>query len=143
MTNLRLRPTSLVSIALVTLTTLACGRSTASTTTEPGSMTLAVQNSSEFQVNVFAVPSLPSARIRLGTVSALSSGRLTLPQSALGAGGALKVMVDPVGSTTQWTSQTVNVSADLRPCLRVQSDASGDLGRSMLITGPGDNAGCM
>jgi hypothetical protein len=133
-----------LALALVAMTAIACSSRTAATTSaEPGSVRLAVQNSSDFQVNVFAVPSLPSARIRLGTVSPLSSGQLEIPSSALAPGGALKVMVDPVGATTQWTSQTINVSADLRPCLRVMADASGDLSRSTLVSQVGGTAGCM
>jgi hypothetical protein len=131
-------------MALVAVATMACSSRTPATTSgEPGTLRLAVQNSSDFQVNVFAVPSLPSARIRIGTVGPLSSSQLTLPANALAPGGALKVMVDPVGSTTQWTSQTINVSADLRPCLRVIADASGDLGRSTLVTQVAGASGCM
>jgi hypothetical protein len=105
-------------------------------------MMLSVQNSSEFQVNVFAVPTIPTARIRLGSVAPLSNGQLSLPETALGPGGALKVMVDPVGSTGEWISSSVTVSADTRPCLRVQSDATGDLARSMLTTSIGTGVAC-
>ena len=105
-------------------------------------MRLAVQNSSEFPVNVFAMPSLPSARIRLGSISALSSGQLSLPQSAIGPGGTLKVVVDAIGSNTNWVSPSITVSSDTRPCLRVQSDASGDLGRSTLYPQISGGSGC-
>ena len=124
-----------LAAALLVVTALGCSRSTSETTTaaDPSSsMRLAVQNSSDFQVNVFAMPSLPSARIRLGSVGPLSSDQLTVPQSAIGPGNTLKVVVDPVGSTTDWVSPSITVSSDTRPCLRVQADAAGDLGRSTL-----------
>jgi hypothetical protein len=103
---------------------------------------LSVQNRSEFQVNVFAVPSAPSARIRLGSVGPLGTQTLELPTTAIAIDGALKVMVEPIGSTSVWTSPIVTVSADTRPCLRVQSDATGNLGLSTLYTQVGDGSAC-
>jgi hypothetical protein len=103
---------------------------------------LSVQNRSEFQVNVFAVPSAPSARIRLGSVAPLGTQSLALPNIALAVDGALRVMVEPIGSTSVWTSPMVTVSSDTRPCLRVQSDATGNLGLSTLTTQIGDGSAC-
>jgi hypothetical protein len=105
-------------------------------------MLLAVKNSSDFQVNVFAVPSMPAARIRLGSVGPLSDGQLKLPQSALAAGGVLRVMVDPIGSTTEWISPTVNVASGSHACLRVMADFDGSLQRSTLVTALGDGTDC-
>lgn len=136
------RPRHLAGMALLVAVTLGCQSRTPQSESSPASMLLSVQNSSEFQVNVFAVPSAPSSRVRLGSVAPLSNGQLSLPQNALGAGGALKVMVDPVGSTSEWISSTVTVSAETRPCLRVQTDAMGDLARSTLTTHVGDGTAC-
>ena len=134
----------LAAVGLLVLASVGCSKATPETETAagPATMRLAVQNSSEFPVNVFAMPSLPSARIRLGSVSALSSGQLSLPQSAIGPGGTLKVVVDAIGSNTNWVSPSITVSSDTRPCLRVQSDASGDLGRSTLYPQISGGSGC-
>jgi hypothetical protein len=133
MTIPTLRPRHLVSAAFLSVVVLGC-RGRTSSSPSPETLSLSVQNSSEFQVNVYAVPSLPSARIRLGSVGPLGSGQLELPQMALGAGGELKVMVDPIGSTNQWVSPTIVLSDDTRPCLRLQADADGSLQRSTLYT---------
>jgi hypothetical protein len=129
----------LVSMAVLAVSALGCR---ARTSPDPESTMLSVQNRSEFQVNDFAVPSAPSARIRLGSVGPLGTQTLELPTTAIAVDGALKVMVEPIGSTSVWTSPIVTVSADTRPCLRVQSDATGNLGLSTLYTQVGDGTAC-
>jgi hypothetical protein len=129
----------LVGMVLLLAVVFGCR---ARTLPQPDSMTLSVDNRSEFQVNVFAVPSVPSARIRLGSVGPLSTGRLALPERAIGPGGALTLMADPIGSTSQWTSNSVTVSADTRPCLRLQANAFGDLSQSSLSTQLGSGSTC-
>jgi hypothetical protein len=129
----------LAGLTLITVAAFACR---SRTSPQPESMMLSVDNRSSFQVNVFAVPSLPSARIRLGSVGPLSSGRLTLSETALGPGGELKVMVDPIGSTKQWTSSPITVASGTQPCLRVMADVDGDLDRSTLITQIGNDGAC-
>jgi hypothetical protein len=114
----------------------------ARTSPQPDELQLSVQNSSDFQVNVYAIPSAPTNRVRLGSVAPLTSSRLSLPQSALAAGGQLRLLVDPIGSATEWVSPTVNVSSDTRPCLRVMSDVDGSLSRSTLYTSIGDGSEC-
>lgn len=133
------RSRHLATVALLSVAAFACR---ARTSPEPESMTLSVQNSSDFQINVFAVPNLPSARVRLGTVSPMSDGQLRIPQAALGPGSELKVMVDPIGSTRPWLSPAVIVSSGTTPCLRVHADVDGDLGRSMLVTQVGSGPTC-
>jgi hypothetical protein len=134
-----LRARYVAGLALLTIAALGCRGRTAP---QPESMTLTVDNRSGFQVNVFAVPSLPAARIRLGSVSPLSTGELRLTQAALGAGGELKVMVDPIGSTNEWMSGSVTVASGTQPCLRVMADVDGDLGRSTLYTQVGNGGTC-
>ena len=138
MTN-PLRPAGFLSIMLLTIASAGCH---ARTSPQPESMTLSVDNRSSFQVNIFAVPSLPSARIRLGSVAPLSAGQLSLTRSALGPGNELKVVVDPIGSTGEWVSPSLVVASGTRPCLRVEADVDGELGRSTLYTQAGGASSC-
>ena len=48
-------------------------------------------------------------RIRLGSVTALSRAKFTLPSAAYAGTGELRIMADPLGSTQAWTSQPIHV----------------------------------
>ena len=106
----------------------------ARTAPEPAVSSLAVHNASFFDVNVYSVPSVAMAGVRLGMVPATSSATFTLRTRDLKPGGALVVMVHAVGAWGSWTSDAVSVSDRLTAVLDVSSDPFGDCSTSSLHT---------
>ena len=67
-----------------------------------------VENRDFLDMNVYVVRS--GQRIRLGTVTGLSTQLLPIPAALVGAGWDLRFLIDPVGSTRTPISQAIHVS---------------------------------
>lgn len=74
---------------------------------EPAYATLLVNNDSPMTVNVYTLRS--GQRMRLGQVSGLRRQEFDLRRSMLGAGGDLRLLIDPIGSSVNYPSQSITV----------------------------------
>jgi hypothetical protein len=72
--------------------------------------TLLVENRAFLDVNVYVVRS-GGQRIRLGTVTGNSTGRLRIPSDVVGGIGALRFIADPVGANRSPVSEEISVRA--------------------------------
>lgn len=126
---------------LVLSTALSC-RSSRSVVLQPVLPPLDVDNNSVFDVNVFALPSASvTSRVRLGMVGAFSTMTLQLPRNAINAGGTLYLYLHAIGSNANWVAPAIVVSSDMRICLDIFADPSGDLSRSSVYTRLQDDSG--
>lgn len=79
-----------------------------------------VENRNWSDVTVYAVRPRGS-RIRLGTVTSMTTEAFTLPARYLGAEGEVMLLAEPVGSTDVFRSQPVQVFAGQRVAFTVQN----------------------
>ncbi|MEJ2502851.1 MAG: hypothetical protein P8177_05970 [Gemmatimonadota bacterium] len=94
-----------LALALALITLGACASSPRPA--EPPYATLVVENDSPLTVNVYTLRS--GQRMRLGQVSGLRTEEFGLRRSVLGAGGDLRLLIDPVGSSRNYPSQSITV----------------------------------
>jgi hypothetical protein len=95
---------------------------------------LLVRNHGFFDVDVYALPSALSSRVRLATVTGNSDARLSVPAHAMRPGGGLVVYLHAVGSRASWISPEVAVTSGLTACLDIFANTDGSLSRSSLYT---------
>jgi hypothetical protein len=118
--------------ALVTVEACALGRK-GSAALEPA-LVLEVRNRSYFEVNIYALPSLGSSRVRIGTAQSFASSALTVPRSARRAGGSLVLELHAIGSNSSWVTPELQLFEGAVACLEIDATASGVLSRSMLYS---------
>lgn len=110
----------------------ACARGSGSRSPEPElKVALGIKNNSYFDVNVYALPSLSTTRVRIGNVVGFSATAFIVPKNALRQGNALQLYLHAIGSSRYWISPEIAVSSELQACLQIYADPSGDLSRSM------------
>jgi hypothetical protein len=100
----------------------------------PEPLSLGIKNNSYFDVDVYALPSLASTRVRLGTAGGFSTLALPVPPYAVSAGGYLMLYLHAIGTSRYWVTPELSVSSDMRACLQIYSDAWGDLSRSVFYS---------
>lgn len=71
-------------------------------------ITLVVRNNNWLDVAIYALHS--GGRIRLGTVTSMTSARFTLPRALEASSGPLRLQVDPIGARWTYTSEAVTAS---------------------------------
>ncbi len=70
-------------------------------------VTLVVENNHWLAMRIYAVRS--GTKFRVGTVNGLSRGRLTIPRGIASAGGEIRLMGDPIGSTGYIVSDVIHL----------------------------------
>lgn len=105
------------AVFLVTLFSGACAPSTARSPFDapsPGALPVRAQidNGLTQDVGIYAVQG--SSRFRVGSVTSLSRTVVTIPASLVGASQELRLIAEPLGSRTPYTTQALLVSAGSR-----------------------------
>lgn len=98
---------------------------------------LVVHNRSEFEVVVYAVPSVGGSGLRLGNARSLSTTTMTVPRNALQGTDVLVVKLHGIGSaraSRSWTSQGASIDSGVVAQLDIRSDPYGGLSKSALYT---------
>jgi len=98
---------------------------------------LIVNNQSDFEVIVYAIPSQGSGGIRIGNARPFATTTMSVSRNALQPSDILVVNIRSVGaarSVRSWTSPGVSLDSTLVAELYVRADASGNLRRSSLFT---------
>ncbi len=97
-----------------------------------GAIPLIIRNRSYFDINVYAHRSVGSPGRRVATVSSGSEGTFTVNSQDLQGGGLLMLGVRAIAGRSAWVSPALAVGNKVIARLDVNSDAGGDLGRSVL-----------
>lgn len=79
-----------------------------STPAEAALATLVIENDASLTVTAYAVRQ--GTRFRLGTVPGLTTREFEVRRHMLESAGLLRVMVDPIGSTRRYVSQSIMVN---------------------------------
>jgi hypothetical protein len=97
---------------------------------------LVVTNHSDFEVVVYALPSVGSAGFRLGNARSFATTTMNIPRNALRGSDVLVVRLHAIGSSDlmTWTSQGVIVDSTVVAQLDIRADGNGNLSRSALYT---------
>jgi len=107
--------------------------------TEPN-VSLIVRNDGLFDVTIYALPSAgASTRIRLGSVSGVSSTTLSVPARNLQQGRVMQLLLHGLGARSSWVSPAVTLPEGTQAHLDIYASPSGDLSRSsfyVLTDGP-------
>ena len=96
-----------------------------------------INNRSDFEVVVYAMPSPYGRGARIGTARALGTTSLLVPSSALQGTDALMVQLHAIGSSRlsrNWTSAAIYLDAYSTAQLDIMGDLSGNLKFSTLST---------
>jgi hypothetical protein len=105
---------------------------------------LVVNNRSDFEVVVYAVPSPGSNGIRIGNARSFSTTKLTVPRNGLQGAGVLVVRLHGIGSSSgsrSWTSPATPIDESLVAQLDIRADPSGNMRGSTLYTSTTQSAG--
>jgi hypothetical protein len=116
-----------VTVALLLATGACAGpRQQVSDAAAPGAgeFTLVVNNRHPLDVNVFL--SRDSQADRVGTVSTATSETLVLPARMLGQGGLVRLIAEPIGADTRYTTEPVH----LQPGQRLEVNVEAVISRS-------------
>lgn len=98
-----------------------------------GNIPLIIRNRSYFDINVYAHRSVGSPGRRVGTVSSGSEGTFSVSSQDLQSGSMLMLGVRAIAGRSAWVSPALAVGGNkVIARLDVNSDANGDLGRSVL-----------
>lgn len=97
-----------------------------------GTIPLIIRNRSYFDINVYAHRSVGSPGRRVATVSSGGEGTFTVNSQDLQGGGLLMLGVRAIAGRSAWVSPALAVGNKVIARLDVNSDAGGDLGRSVL-----------
>jgi hypothetical protein len=100
---------------------------------------LVVTNHSDFEVVVYALPSVGSVGVRLGNARSFATTTMNIPRNALRGSDMLVVRLHAIGSSDlmTWTSQGVIVDSTVVAQLDIRADGNGNLSRSVLYTAAG------
>jgi len=124
---------SILFLGLSALAVAAC-RPVAPTIAEPAVSAIIVRNTSQYDVNVYALPRENAKPVWLGTVPAAGTRSLALNASALSSDRNLMVRTQATGSTRSWTSTSVAVDRTIYAVLDLAADRGGDCSESRLYT---------
>ena len=113
----------------------ACAPAFHTANSSPETLALVVNNRSDFEVVVYAVPSAGSNGYRLGNARSFTLTTLNIPRNAL-RGDVLVVQLHAIGTPTwlNWTSGDALIDSTVVAQLDIRADPSGDLSHSMLYT---------
>lgn len=122
---------SIMTLALGALAATAC-RPAVPTTPEPAVSALLIRNSSQFDVNVYALPTADAKPVWLATVPASGSRSVSLTRRALQSDGNLVVRTQAIGAAGTWTSNSVPVNRNLAAALDLFVNSVGNCSESHL-----------
>jgi hypothetical protein len=98
---------TVLTLTLLTAT-IACGSTRRGPVPEAERTTVEVRNQNFLDMNIYVLSG--SQRIRLGTVTGLSTRTLTIPSSLVFGSATVRFEMNPIGSTARPVSQEITVS---------------------------------
>ncbi|MGH7689796.1 MAG: hypothetical protein ACREN3_09345 [Gemmatimonadaceae bacterium] len=107
----------------------------------PLPVTLQIVSHAFADIDVYVLPAPGVSGIRLTTVSGFSKATVRLRTMQLQPGNVLQLQLHAIGSTADWLTAALPVSPGDRVILELNSDATGNLSRSVLYPLPDDNPG--
>jgi hypothetical protein len=129
-----------MTLGLAALAVTGC-RPAVRTEAEPSISGLVVRNSSQFDINVYALPTPESKPLWLGTVPATGVRSLPIYARALQGDRNLTVRTQAIGSSRSWTSASVVVNGTVFAVLDLFANSAGDCSESRLYTADTREAG--
>ena len=131
---------SIMTLGLAALAVTGC-RPAVRTEVEPSISGLIVRNSSQFDINVYALPTPEGKPVWLGTVPASGARSLPIYARALQGDRNLTVRTQAIGSSRSWTSGSVVVRGTVFAVLDLFANSGGDCSDSRLYTADMREAG--
>jgi hypothetical protein len=122
---------SIMTLGLAALAATAC-RPALRAAPEPAASTLIVRNSSQFDVNVYALPSSDGVLVWLATVPAAGTRSLPVKAAALQSDRTLVIRTRSIGSSGSWTSAPLYVDHNISAVLDLVADGVGNCASSQL-----------
>jgi hypothetical protein len=124
---------SIMMLGFAAFAATAC-RPAVRTVPEPSVSALVVNNASQFDMNVYAMPNADGKPVWLATVPAAQ--RITLPvnRQSLRSDGTLVVRTQAIGSSHAWTSGSVAINDNVVALLDLVVNRAGNSGESRLFT---------
>lgn len=107
----------------------------------PLPVTLEIVSHAFADVDVYVLPSPSASGMRLTTVSGFSKATVRLRPLQLQPGGVLQLELHAIGTTTQWVTAALPVSPGDHVMLEINSDATGNLSRTVLYPLPNPDGG--
>jgi hypothetical protein len=129
-----------MTLGLAALAVTGC-RPAVRTEAEPAISGLVVRNASQFDINVYALPSPESKPLWLGTVPSNGVRSLPIYARALQGDRNFTVRTQAIGSSRSWTSASVVVNGTVFAVLDLSANATGDCSESHLYTADTREAG--
>jgi hypothetical protein len=129
-----------MTLGLATLAVTGC-RPAVRTEAEPAMSGLVVRNSSQFDINVYALPTRENKPLWLGTVPANGVRSLPIYARALQGDRNFTVRTQAIGSSRAWTSGSVVLSGSVFAVLDLLANSVGDCSESHLYTADTREAG--
>ena len=124
---------SIMTLGLAALAVTGC-RPAVRMEAEPSISGLLVRNASQFDINVYALPTSDSKPLWLGTVPARGARSLPIYARALQGDRSLTVRTQAIGSSRSWTSGSVVVNGTVFAVLDLLANSAGDCSDSRLYT---------
>jgi hypothetical protein len=99
---------------------------------------LIVDNRSDFEVVVYAMPTLTGNGVRIGNARSFSKTTMRIPRNALQSTDRLVLKLNSIGSNAApWTMPAAQVDTAMVLALEIHADPSGGLSRSVLYMDSG------
>jgi hypothetical protein len=114
----------IILIALAGLVPAIASCATAGRTPASGPVTLQVTNSNPESVDVYVL--FDGFKQRMGTVSAAQEASFRVPDRALDSVSGLHVVIDPIGSRTDFVTGRIN-GVDVEPGSTIEVEVAADL----------------
>ena len=131
----RRRVESLVRVVCALVAMSACAAFSRGAATGRIQYPLVVNNRSDFEVVVYAIPSSGVGGTRLGNARAFATTKMSVPRSALQGTDMLVLRIYGIGSSSRpWTTPGATVDSSVVATLDIRSDASGNMSRSSFYT---------
>ena len=107
----------------------------------PPPVTLDIVSHAFADIDVYVVASPGASGLRLTTVSGFAKTTVHIRTMQLQPGGVLQMELHAIGSNSRWVTTSLSVSPGEHVVLEINSDANGDLSRSVLYPIPDDDSG--
>jgi hypothetical protein len=120
-------------LSLAALSIAAC-RPALRTVAEPALSALVVNNASQFDVNVYALPQRDGKPLWLATIPAATRRSVPITARALARSGEFSVRTQAIGSSSVWTSAATWINSNVFALLDLVTDRAGNCSESRLLT---------
>jgi len=133
---------SVMALGLAAVAVTGC-RPAIRTEAEPSISGIVVRNASQFDINVYALPTPDTQPLWLGTVPAGGARSLPIYSRALQGDRNLTVRTQAIGSSRSWTSASVVVDGTVFAVLDLSATSTGDCSDTRFYTADMREAGAI